>query len=41
MLDSDFPLGVSNEFVGEESTIRVEKGTLILVISKESMRCII
>ena len=34
-LSGSFPLGVSNEFVGEKAEIRVRKGTLLVVIEEQ------
>ena len=34
-LDSSFPLGVSNHFVGKESSVAVEEGTLIVMYDVE------
>lgn len=34
-LPSDFPLGVSNEFVSDSATVRVVEGTLLVVITSE------
>ena len=32
-LTNDFPIGISNEFIGEEAVIRVEDGELVCLIS--------
>lgn len=37
-LSESIPLGVSNQFIGKEAYISVEKGTLLLVLPKEGIR---
>ena len=31
-LTNDFPVGISNEFIGEEGEVTVEDGTLLAII---------
>ena len=32
-LTNDFPIGISNEFIGEEALIRVEDGEVVCILS--------
>ncbi len=36
LLTNDYPIGISNEFIGEESTVEVKKGMLLAIHSQES-----
>lgn len=36
LLTNDYPIGISNEFIGEESTVEVRKGMLLAIHSQES-----
>ena len=36
ILTQDYPLGISNEFLGEEAVIRLGEGRLLLILSRDS-----
>ena len=34
-ITNDYPIGISNEFIGEESRIEVKRGMLLLILSQK------
>ena len=36
LVTNDYPIGISNEFIGEESTVEVKKGMLLAIHSQKS-----
>jgi len=39
-MQNSYPIGVSNEFIGQESFIEVERGTLLIIMSYEQLHLI-
>ena len=37
VLDNGFPLGVSNEFTGNEAEIRVQEGEILIIYDRENL----
>ena len=38
LLENDFPIGTSNEFIGEEAVLTVKDGALLVVIQRKGER---
>ena len=35
VITNDFPIGISNEFIGKAASVTVEKGTLLVMVAWE------